>query len=343
MATTVPQPPPMAFHPRRESGGLTPLKSGHTDKLHSPDSTCSNGPSPFSPTTSTFAGSPATSAYPKSPSLDSHRALGIAVSEKSSFSSTSSGPSSPASLSYSPAVQSALRDSCRSSTSSHRSAMASPQSLTAKIQRDVEKQQIPAMSSRQAASERTRSGHHHASSYSLPDVDDDGDLKIEDKAMRILVSTIATSLLSSFAKTVLQLYLSSINCFVSFIILMYTILALLVTVLLQPFRLCTSSTSFRQHIIGFLAPTLKIQLAFIYSVHDADEYSAPMLVLVSLLSPLLSLGVAGGAWIAAAFWFFNAILGDPDGSDKPKGYNDGRASVMGVRSWWETWLRRPLR
>lgn len=68
-----------------------------------------------------------------------------------------------------------------------------------------------------------------------------------------------------------------------------------------------------------------------------------MLILVNLLSPLISMGVAGAAWVAAAFWFFNAILGDPDGSDKPKGYNDGRASVLGLRSWWETWLRRPLR
>ena len=140
-----------------------------------------------------------------------------------------------------------------------------------------------------------------------------------------------------------KLYLSGPNCLVSMVILLYTILALFATILLQPFRLCTSGSSFRQQMIGFLAPTLRIQLNFIHSAYTSEEYSAPMLVVVNLFSPILSLGVAGAAWVAAAFWFFNTILGDPDGSDKPKGYNDGRASVMGVRKWWEKWLRRPLR
>jgi hypothetical protein len=127
------------------------------------------------------------------------------------------------------------------------------------------------------------------------------------------------------------------------VILLYTLLALFATILLQPFRFCTSGSSFRSQIVGFLAPTLRIQLNFICSVYTSDNYSAPLLVLVNLLSPLISLGVVGAAWVAAAFWFFNGIVGDPDGSDKPKGYNDGRASVMGVRRWWEKWLRRPLR
>lgn len=160
----------------------------------------------------------------------------------------------------------------------------------------------------------------------MPDAEDElEESKAEDKAMGILI------------------YLSGPNCLVSLVIFLYTILALFATILLQPFRLCTSGTSFRHEIIGFLAPTLRIQLNFIHSVYASEEYSAPMLVIVGLLSPVLSLGVAGAAWVAAAFWFFNTILGDPDGSDKPKGYNDGRASVMGVRRWWEKWLGWPLR
>jgi hypothetical protein len=331
----------MTYSPQSGSERLDPLISGHTRSSHSPDSLHSNGPSPFSPVTSTHAGSPAMAPYPKSPSLDSNRALGIAISEKSSFSSTSSVASSPASLSYSPAVQSALRDSYRSSSSSHRSALASPQPLNKKAHSDSEKQ-LPVRNSRQSASERTRSGHHHASSYGFPD-DGEEDLKVENKALRILVSRLHVKPLRYSTDHPLQLYLSGANCFVSFVILMYTFLALFAAILLQPFRLCTNSGSFRQQVINFLAPTLKIQLAFIYSTYAADDYSAPMLVMVNILAPFVSLGVAGGAWIAAAFWFFNTILGDPDGSDKPKGYNDGRASVMGVRSWWETWLRRPLR
>jgi len=54
------------------------------------------------------------------------------------------------------------------------------------------------------------------------------------------------------------------------------------------------------------------------------------------------MGVAVAAWVAGAFWFFNAILGDPSGADEGR-INDGRASVIGVRVWWERWLTRALR
>lgn len=338
MATVVPQPPPMAYNPQPGTDRFSPLAAALNTKLQQPRSSATHGASPFSPVSSTHPNSP------KSPSLDSHRALDGAISGKSSFSSTSSGPASPASMTYSPAVQSALRDSCRSSTSSHLSAMASPHPLNSKGQRDLEKQQIPARSNRQIPSDRTTTAHYHASSYGMPDADDDEeDLKAEDKAVSILVCSIHTPSLAARILIHPQLYLSGPNCLVSFVILLYTFLALFATILLQPFRLCTHGASFRQQIIGFLGPTLRIQLNFIYSSYSSEQYSAPMLVVVNLLAPLLSLGVIGGAWIAAAFWFFNAILGDPDGSDKPKGYNDGRASVMGVRKWWEKWLRRPLR
>lgn len=76
---------------------------------------------------------------------------------------------------------------------------------------------------------------------------------------------------------------------------------------------------------------------------DTQEYNVPLLVLIHIFSPMVSIGVAMAAWVAGAFWFFNAILGDPAGSDKPRGYNDGRASVIGVRRWWERWLTRALR
>jgi hypothetical protein len=65
-----------------------------------------------------------------------------------------------------------------------------------------------------------------------------------------------------------------------------------------------------------------------------------MLVLVHLLSPFISFGVAVAAWVAAIFWFYAAILGDPDGTN---GKDDGRAAVLGVRAWWERWLKRALR
>lgn len=133
------------------------------------------------------------------------------------------------------------------------------------------------------------------------------------------------------------------NPFVSIVILLYTVFAMLALLLLQPFRICTKTTTFRLQVIGFLAPALKVQLAFIYSPDNGDDCSAPLLVMINLLSPIISFGVSFAAWVAAAFWFFNAILGDPDGSDKPRGYNDGRASVIGVRKWWERWLTRAMR
>jgi hypothetical protein len=88
-----------------------------------------------------------------------------------------------------------------------------------------------------------------------------------------------------------------------------------------------------------------VQLAFIYYAvsHTTTEqdYNVPMLILVLLLSPLVSVGVGIAAWVSGAFWFFNAILGDPAGGDE--GRNDGRASVLGVRRWWEKWLVRSLK
>lgn len=65
-----------------------------------------------------------------------------------------------------------------------------------------------------------------------------------------------------------------------------------------------------------------------------------MLFVVHVLSPFVSIGVAIAAWTAAVFWFYAAILGDPDGRDK---HNDGKESVLGVRMWWEKWLLRAVR
>ncbi|KIW01066.1 uncharacterized protein PV09_07358 [Verruconis gallopava] len=331
MTATFPQLPPTAYFPQScnqsNSDKSSIFSSRDTSKSRSPDNTLSHEYTPFFPAPSSKVGSLTTISHSKSLSLDSCPAVGISASEKT-FSSLSSGASSPASLTYSPAVQSALRDSCHSSISSHYSAMASPYPLGNNPQTDPEKRQAPTRNSRLAASDETGTGRRCASSslYGLPErEDDEATFNLENKALSIL------------------LYLSFPNCVVSFIILLYTLLALLTATLLQPLRICTSAGSFWQQVAVLLAPTLNIQLAYIHSSYSAIEYSASMLVIVNLLSPLLSLGVAGAAWVAAAFWFFNAILGDPDGSDKPRGYNDGRASVIGVRRWWETWLRRPLR
>lgn len=63
------------------------------------------------------------------------------------------------------------------------------------------------------------------------------------------------------------------------------------------------------------------------------------LVVLSVLAPGYALGLALAAWVAAGFWFFAAILGNPDGKDDR---NDGQDSVLGVRVWWERWLMKSL-
>ena len=64
-----------------------------------------------------------------------------------------------------------------------------------------------------------------------------------------------------------------------------------------------------------------------------------MLVIVNLFGPIYAVWIAVSAWVAAGFWAFAAIMGDPDGQD---GRDDGRAAVMGVRAWWERWLERAI-
>ncbi len=65
-----------------------------------------------------------------------------------------------------------------------------------------------------------------------------------------------------------------------------------------------------------------------------------MLILVNLFGPAYAAGIAVAAGVAAVFWCFAAILGDPGGKD---GKDVGRAAVLGVRGWWEAWLGRGVR
>jgi hypothetical protein len=120
----------------------------------------------------------------------------------------------------------------------------------------------------------------------------------------------------------------------------WTVIALLVSLALAPLRLCTTAPSFSKQLTTFLVPALNLQLHLVYSHNASTDYSAPMLVVIHLLSPFAAFGVAIAAWTAAGFWFFSSILGDPGGHD---GHNDGKESILGVRNWWERWLSRALR
>ena len=64
-----------------------------------------------------------------------------------------------------------------------------------------------------------------------------------------------------------------------------------------------------------------------------------VLVLVSILSPLYSMAIALATWVAGVFWFYTAILGNPDGKEDR---DDGREAVLAVRGWWEKWLMQSM-
>lgn len=83
-----------------------------------------------------------------------------------------------------------------------------------------------------------------------------------------------------------------------------------------------------------------MQLRFIYSTSaTSDRYKLPMLLVIHIFSPIISVGVAVAAWTSAFFWFYVAILGDPTKTDRR---SDGKVTVLAVRAWWERWLRRGL-
>ena len=79
--------------------------------------------------------------------------------------------------------------------------------------------------------------------------------------------------------------------------------------------------------------------ASVDNAHNFD-FRTGTLILTQLLSPLLSIGVAVAAWVAAAFWLFALMMGNPDGTERT---DDGRAAVLGVKRWWEKFLLHALR
>ena len=95
----------------------------------------------------------------------------------------------------------------------------------------------------------------------------------------------------------------------------------------------------------FLLPVLSLQLGLVYSSYDiaepvpSDTIAAVVLFLVFMLSPLYAVALAVATWIAGVFWFYTAILGNPDGKEDR---DDGREAVLAVRGWWEKWLVQSL-
>lgn len=91
-----------------------------------------------------------------------------------------------------------------------------------------------------------------------------------------------------------------------------------------------------------------MQLGLIFSVCEVESTesgTATMLVLVNLFAPFYACGIMLIAWIAAGFWFFAVILGEPNkkrGEVEKDEKDDGRMTVLYVSYWWEAWLKMGL-
>ncbi|KAJ9664894.1 hypothetical protein H2201_004946 [Coniosporium apollinis] len=165
-------------------------------------------------------------------------------------------------------------------------------------------------------------GRSRSSSLTYGQDDEDEGDTLEDKALTILI------------------HLCGFACLLSTAIVFWTVISVLLALLLQPARLCSFRPSFRDQLVKFLDPAMKMQLRCIYSSPESTSYSVPLLLIVNICSPIVSGALAVASWVTATFWFFSAMLGDPAGKD---GHNDGKAAVLGVRRWWEQWLLRALR
>uniref|UniRef100_A0A093USY4 Acylphosphatase n=1 Tax=Talaromyces marneffei PM1 TaxID=1077442 RepID=A0A093USY4_TALMA len=134
----------------------------------------------------------------------------------------------------------------------------------------------------------------------------------------------------------------------------YALLAVFLVIFTSPLRLCPPTAFFRStfstQLCKLLAPALckHDRLAQSSTSHynhhrlptitnPTDTFSAPGLILVLTLAPFLCFGLLLAVWIAAFFWIFAMILGNPDGTERK---DDGRAAVLGVNRWWQTWLTK---
>jgi hypothetical protein len=168
--------------------------------------------------------------------------------------------------------------------------------------------------------------HHDRTSYTFsddgPGNEDIGAQMQEQKAIKILLFFALPCVLLSCMNTA------------------WAFVALVITMLTQPIRLCAKRPTFGQQLGGLLGPTLNLHLRCIYTplpphANEDASYNSPVLFLVHIISPFASFCMMFAAWTLGIYWFVSAIVGDPAGQDKR---DDGRESVLSLRRWWERWL-----
>lgn len=168
-----------------------------------------------------------------------------------------------------------------------------------------------------------RSTYDHSSLSSASDDDVlDQRLRLESKAVKIL------------------LYLSAPCVLLSFLLCVWSLVISFLTVLTYPLRLFSSSRQpLADELRSRLARSNRLQLRAIYCFDVTEGKSVGSLLLVHVLSPFVAMAVSLGAWAVAMYWVFAAMIGDPDGTE---GGNDGRATVLGLRAFWEMWLCKAM-
>ncbi|KAK5944584.1 hypothetical protein PMZ80_003866 [Knufia obscura] len=139
-------------------------------------------------------------------------------------------------------------------------------------------------------------------------------------------------------------WLSCLDPLHSFACCLFTLFVTFGLVLASPIRLVHKQNSFGDQLIRTVAPLFKNHLEMMYavSVEYAFEWDfrPGMLIIVHLIAPLISMGVAVAAWITGAFWVFANIMGNPDGTERR---DDGADAVLAVRNWWESCLLKAIR
>jgi hypothetical protein len=177
-------------------------------------------------------------------------------------------------------------------------------------------------------SRKTSQNANHTVRYQDDEEDevDEGRRTQEDKAVQIL------------------LFLSGPCVVLSAMNTAWAIIALFITALSQPIRMCAKRPPFGTQLAGLLGPTLNLQFSCIYTplpphANEDGSYHNGMLLLVHLLSPFLSFAIMFAAWVLAFYWLASGMVGDPAGQDKR---DDGKETVLGLRNFWERWLMRSV-
>lgn len=175
------------------------------------------------------------------------------------------------------------------------------------------------------------------------DRDDDGP---QEHTIWILVGSSTSGTISSHQHARnQQIYLSVLAPLLALPIALYTLVIGTLLLLLFPLCFCLKQSPISARFRHSLSPLLVFQLGLVYSSYDIDDpvrsetSGVVVLFLVSMLSPLYAMAIAVATWIAGVFWFYTAILGNPNGREDR---DDGREAVLAVRGWWERWLIQSL-